>query len=390
MTRTTLRLPLGAALGVLACTPPSIPLGDDSATMGVGGDVDDASSSGLGGGSGGSGDATTDDGSAPLVPEGVVIWSEIVPDVSGRDMVVAPDGSIYVVGVSRFDAVSGAELLGYFSNVWLGRFDPAGELLWAQEEEIFPFRVEPSAVDLAPDGSVYVTLLDASRYLDGRNSLRKYDADGALIASVPLPWQPHAVAATPDGGVVVGGSQTLGLGTGLGWARSYDPAGAFRGEFLWNPVEQMLWGSIRALDHQGEDVLVAGHVGTLGVREPLRALPGGDAGDPAQRRSEPALGERARRVSGRAAGRPHRERSGPGARRVQRRSRAGRGDGPRPLRALRPRPGAALPPSGAARGGRRGALGRGPEAAPGRTTILRARAPQRRYRRRPCDARTTP
>src|SRR5690606_18101846 len=91
------------------------------------GGVDDTDSAGTT-------DTGTSDTTGEPTPAGVLAASVITPDVAGVDLAVAADGSLIVIGYSGYSYEGGDG--GAFKNTWIGKFDPAGALLWANEAPI--------------------------------------------------------------------------------------------------------------------------------------------------------------------------------------------------------------------------------------------------------------
>src|SRR5690606_13780768 len=138
-------------------------------------------------------------------PAGVLEASVITPDVAGVDLAVAADGSLIVIGYSGYSYEGGDG--GAFKNTWIGKFDPAGALLWANEA---PIAVDsyPSfeAVTTDPDGDIFVAVVDYAVQVGGGNAVVRLDPAGQELWTATVQARPAALAATGDG-VIVGGSR---------------------------------------------------------------------------------------------------------------------------------------------------------------------------------------
>lgn len=247
----SLRHPLALPLLLAACTPGSLKLGDD-----VDSDSDSESSTATATASASesSGEPTTGE----PVSEAVLEWTRTFDDISGFDLAIAGDGTIVVVGLSgySFDGGDGGE----YANNWVGKFDPAGALLWAVEQ---PLDAEssryPIAVAVGPDGVIHVPLIDYSALEGEGNQVRRLGPDGDELGATTLPARPASIAATADG-VIVGGTKATGDNAGVAWVAALDSAG----EPVWERTfgsPMIRWSQAAALAVQGDEVIVGGALG---------------------------------------------------------------------------------------------------------------------------------
>ena len=124
---------------------------------------------------------------------GTAEWSRRL-EIEGFDLAVDPEGSIYVVGTK----VDGGE-----PSLWLGKFDPAGTLLWTFE-------------DAGTDGVTVAATADAVhvagyRFYEPGAGQRVYrlDPGGTVQWTVEQPTiSTWGLTAAPDGGVYAAGDRT--------------------------------------------------------------------------------------------------------------------------------------------------------------------------------------
>jgi outer membrane protein assembly factor BamB len=172
------------------------------------------------------GSESSDDATDDPAADAVVRWSTIRPDISGIDVAVAPDGSIYVVGQSGYTPQGDG---GTFDDFWLAKHAADGALVWEVLEPLSEESyVYPEAVAVDDAGDVYLAMVDYSTSAGFGNRVRKLDPDGEELWSVEVPGRVFDVAALPGGGaIMVGAQETLAWaqrievdGT-LGWSRSF-------------------------------------------------------------------------------------------------------------------------------------------------------------------------
>lgn len=195
------------ALPGSGCLPGSLSLGDDD-----GAETDTGSESG-------------ESGDVP--PEAHVRWSILRPDITGSDIAVAPDGSIYVFGQSGFTPQGDG---GTYDDRWLAKYDGNGVLQWEIfEPQPFDDFVYPVAISVDGAGDVYLALIDYDVTVDGDNGVTKLDPDGNELWSVVIPGRLGDVVARPEGGAIAVGSQdgaawarSLDVDGNLGWSRTFD------------------------------------------------------------------------------------------------------------------------------------------------------------------------
>jgi len=243
--RTRSLRPLALPLLLAACVPGSLKLGEDTdpGTDTSGSDTSGAESDTL--------EPTTGEPE----PAGVVEWTRKYDDIVGLDMAVTGDGTIVVVGLSGylFSSGDGSE----YANAWVGKFDPAGEPLWANETPLETS--SPTAVAVDADGVIHVLTVDYSVLAGGGNSVRRLDPDGVELGVTTLPARPSSIAATVDG-VIVGGAQSTGENSGFAWVTALDA----QGMSLWERNfgdPQMRWSVVSAIAVDGDEVVLAGSLG---------------------------------------------------------------------------------------------------------------------------------
>jgi cysteine-rich repeat protein len=112
-------------------------------------------------------------------PDGTEVWTTVYDSVlsgseSGFDVAVAPDGFIGVAGTTPVNAAN--------DNVWLGRFDPDGMLVWMKDFG-GPAVLSDAALGLAADSqSAFVVVgYKAVSDIDTDIWLRKWDAAGNVV-----------------------------------------------------------------------------------------------------------------------------------------------------------------------------------------------------------------
>jgi hypothetical protein len=189
---------------------------------------------------------------------------------SASGISVAPDGTIYVTGVTdTFDAGQG--------DAFLLSFAPGGTLNW-QRTWGGPFFDLPRGVAVATDGGIYIsgdTVFSANTAF-----LVKFAADGsvifqrewAVVGKSPFPEDDETlgggVAAAPDGGVYVA-AWTFGAGFNPNLiAAQFDAAG----NAVWNRVGGPGFGSAVGIAVGGD-----GHVHVTGSILSEDELTGGNA-----------------------------------------------------------------------------------------------------------------
>ena len=183
-------------------------------------------------------DTATDSGTGgdPISAE-----SEQVGQLEGgafHHVAVRDDGSIIAAGLSGYQGTFGD--LAIFDAHWVGAFAANGGLLWSQEipvpmNEFGEYAArELTAVSVGPDGSVFLSIVDYANVDDSDNEVSKLAADGTPLWTTILPAQPRAVAATSDGGALVGGLAASETDPNAvdGWAVRLDSSGAVAG-FVW-------------------------------------------------------------------------------------------------------------------------------------------------------------
>lgn len=198
------------ALPASGCVPGSLSLGDD------GSDTDTGEPD-----SGGSADS----GDAPSEPD--ERWSFLRPDITGSDIAVAPDGSIYLFGQFGYTPQGDG---GTYDDRWLAKYDEDGVLQWEifEPQPIDDF-VYPVAISIDAAGNPYLALIDYNVTVDGDNRVTKLDPEGNQLWSTVIPGRLGDVVARPEGGAIAVGSQdgaawaqSLDVDGNLGWTRTFD------------------------------------------------------------------------------------------------------------------------------------------------------------------------
>lgn len=186
--------------------------------------------------------------------------------------VLTPDGDLVVGGATA--------VLGAGNNTWLRKYAPTGDVLWTRTYDGAASSNDATqAVAVTADGYIYAAGHEAAPGESNNIWLGKYDADGNLLWSRLYSGAAggadylHAVIAMDDGGAVVCGYETA---EGIPWKsflRRYDAAGLT----VWTEVEAgpeaagaLCYGLDRTADG---DILFAGATIQAEQREPwLRRL----------------------------------------------------------------------------------------------------------------------
>jgi len=219
------------------------------------GEEPDETASGSGSGSGGD----------PVSAE-----SELVGQLDGgafHHIAVRDDGSIVAAGLSGYQGTFGD--LAVFEAHWVGAFGADGGLLWSQE---IPFPMnefgeyeerELTEVAIGPDGSVFVSIVDYADFEDSDNQVSKFAADGTPLWTTILPSRPRTVAATSEGGAIVGGialSETDPNAVDA-WAARLDSLGAIVATRTWTNEDGRSTGFDAAIASD-LGLVLGGHWGT--------------------------------------------------------------------------------------------------------------------------------
>lgn len=128
----------------------------------------------------------------------------MIADVVGTSMVEAPDGSIYVAGVTGRQA---SVTLPRYESLWLGKVGPDGAIAWSITEPKAALETVPVRVGLDRAGALYVLLGDMA---GGSSVLEKRDPQGSLAWSVAVEGEADALAVRPEGGAFVASAIVTG------------------------------------------------------------------------------------------------------------------------------------------------------------------------------------
>jgi uncharacterized delta-60 repeat protein len=162
-------------------------------------------------------------------PDGNVVWQRTWGGngVSGSDVAVAADGSVYVAGVTFLSGQGQADAL-------LVKFTPAGDVVWAQTWG-GQFFDGAEGVAIGSDGGIYIAG-DSNSFGDEFAFLVKFAADGSMVWD--RAWGvggdafAFAVSASPDGSVYMTGLSAF-TSTDLSvFLAKFDAAGAL----LWDKL----------------------------------------------------------------------------------------------------------------------------------------------------------
>lgn len=233
---------------MFACTPGSLKLGDDTETLTEeGSDGTDSVTTGGTGGPGTTGEPA---------PEGVLEWDELLDDTTAYAMAVGPDGTIVVIGEKGFTPQGDG---GIYASRWMGKFSPGGEQVWLHEtvnsEESYP---SPQSVSVGPGGEIFVGSVDYSAPGGLGNAVTRHTPGGEEVWSVVVPARAFTVRATPEGGVIAGGTTSVDENNSVGWARALDADGAT----LWDndyPGVDGGFARVRSIAVVGDDIVLAGN-----------------------------------------------------------------------------------------------------------------------------------
>jgi uncharacterized delta-60 repeat protein len=181
----------------------------------------------------GSGDATL----VKFASDGSFLWDRTWGgpiDERGRDVAVAADGSVYVVGEGN----------SFFGNdAIVVKFTPAGSLIWQRDRRTGNHLDDGEAfgVAIAADGSIYIAGTFLNSGVGQEVFVANITADGALVWDRTWGAQVDAgldVAIGPDGNVHVTGATGFGQGGspalgGDAFATMFLPSGRVRDAQSW-------------------------------------------------------------------------------------------------------------------------------------------------------------
>jgi hypothetical protein len=194
--------------------------------------------------------------------QGRAVWQQTFggPDDDGGFAVAYRDGAVTVAGHAR-----GGD--GVY-DVWLARLDPdTGRAGW--ERRFHRSKLDAAtAMAALPDGGVLVSALTSKGFGAADAWLLKVEADGNLawdtVIGGPSGDVPWSVAALPDGGALVAAStQSQGAGSADAWLLRLDAEGAVlwqrtHGGDLWD------WPGVALATPTG-DLLLGGYTTSAGA-----------------------------------------------------------------------------------------------------------------------------
>lgn len=256
-----------------------------------------------------------------LTPDGQGTWSftqdgGLAALDEARDVVIAPDGDLVLIGYTTSDAIAGTDLwyqrrspdgsivrwtktrpgfvdnsqdrahgiasigddfvgVGFRQNddgshswPWIARFDANGNDVWNDDGMDEPTSGVFTAIEVLADGNLVVAGDRDSAQGDSDMWLQTRSPAGAVLWEqiIPSPGggddRANTVAVDPDGGFIVGGELGAGTGTTDAWLRRYDAA---RNE-VWTTTysgpageRDTVWGV--GIDPHG-DIVVCGYGST--------------------------------------------------------------------------------------------------------------------------------
>ncbi|HWB82042.1 MAG TPA: hypothetical protein VG755_44070 [Nannocystaceae bacterium] len=234
------------SLLALACDPKSQSLSEEGGDASGSGSEEESSA------------GSSDTGVEPP-PGGEVRWDELRPDVSGSYLAIGSDGSVHVAGNAGFMWFGDG---GTFERSWLGKLAADGTELWVLDEPVDGEEgsVWPLGLDVAADDTVYVGWREVSLAGDVMR-ISAHEADGALRwTSTDLEYA-ESVGAF-EGGVIVGGGRETSSNHGVAWARAFDDDGVVRWTKEWGDPT-MKWSDVRAIAATANGgAILGGHAGT--------------------------------------------------------------------------------------------------------------------------------
>jgi hypothetical protein len=168
-------------------------------------------------------------------PDGMVVWTRSYDGPAmgndyGYGVAVADEGYVYVTGS---ETTAGEGL-----NMWLGRYDIDGNLIWARSYNglagLDDYLLD---VDVDPEGNAYVCGYSAAVEYPWHVFVRRYDPDGELqwtdefAGAASLGAHCNAIAHDINGDVVVTGGEMrdeLGVPVRDVMVRKYDDDGSLK------------------------------------------------------------------------------------------------------------------------------------------------------------------
>lgn len=233
-----------------ACTPGSLKLGDEPET-GTGPETEGMSE-------GASEPTTAGDETGAIeepVPEGVLEWEQMLEDFAGAAVAVGPDGTIVVLGQQGYTKQGDG---GTYESWWLGKFAADGEVVWSHATmntgETTPI---PLYLSVGGEGEIFVGVVG---FGGGGDAVQMFAPDGELVWSTSVTAQIQTVQATPEGGVIAGGVESLDGSSGVAWMISLDGAGDVRWKQTIDALP-MAYNQVRSIAIAGDDIVLAGSVG---------------------------------------------------------------------------------------------------------------------------------
>lgn len=144
-------------------------------------------------------------------PDGTAVWTRTYGgDALGHDLAydvtTTTNGSLYVVGYETVD--------GEGRNMWLGKYDTDGNLLWSRGYNgIASLDDQLVGVTAGPDDEVYVCGYESSVDIPWHSFVRRYDADGNIqwtdefLGETAEGAHCYGIALAPNGDLVTTGGE---------------------------------------------------------------------------------------------------------------------------------------------------------------------------------------
>ena len=171
-----------------------------------------------------------------FTPAGTVVWERTWGGAgldAAKDVAVAADGSVYVAGDTN----------SFFANdAFLLKYTPGGEVVWERDwrEGTIEDISGAHGVATAPDGSVYVTGLSSINRVGQNIFLVKYTSAGDVVWEKTWGARIDAalgVVVAPDNNIYVTGNTGYGEGNGDAFVVKFLPNGKVRHASTWGGAD---------------------------------------------------------------------------------------------------------------------------------------------------------